>query len=128
MPLVNAYCRPDANAQEYNQTAQHKALTAYSYLLRACIYHTVRLIDRVGGIAFQSSEWLRTEFQKLFGIGLMSVWYEIQQILRNGSESKFVCVISVMKQSEMCVLQAASIVGLSPASLAAFHELTPSKC
>ena len=36
----------------------------------------------------------------------------------------FICVIRVTKHCEICVLQAATIVGLSLAFLATFHELT----
>ena len=48
----------------------------------------------------------------------------IQKMLQNGSESKFARIIRVMKHCEIGKLQAASIVVLSPAFLAAFHVRT----
>ena len=56
-----------------------------------------------------------------------SVWYGMCQIPRNGSNSKFVCVLCVTKHCGMGVLQVASIVGLLPAFLEAFHEPTYSE-
>ena len=48
----------------------------------------------------------------------------IQKMLQNGSESKFARIIRVMKHCEIGKLQAASIVVLLPAFLAAFHVRT----
>ena len=71
----------------------------------------------VCGIVLQSSVWFGTECQKFFRISS-----EFNKFCATVQNPSFVCVIRVTKNFEICVLQAASIVGLSPAFLAAFLE------
>ena len=64
------------------------------------------------------------ECKKFFGIASVLNLTNSAERLGIGLESKFVCVIRITKNLEHSMLQAASIVGLSPAFLTAFHELT----